>query len=326
MEPSPRLRSIHVVAAVITDARGRVLLARRDGTSDLAGLWEFPGGKREPGETPEQALVRELQEELDVTVEVGPALMQVPQQYPGKRLRLDVRQVTAWEGTPRGHEGQALAWVTADRLARYSMPPADLPVVAALRQPDRYLVTPEPGADDAAWLDALRRAVAGGIRRVHLRAPGLAAADPGRWHRLLHAVVACLHGTGTELLVGADIGLARELGIGVHLRAAQLAGIATRPLPEHQPVAASCHTAGELRAAQALGCDFAVVGAIHATATHPGMRPMGWDGFEALRETVALPLYAIGGLAPADIGQARSHGAQGIAAIRALWPVTAVRA
>ena len=307
------------MAAVITDARGRVLLARRDGSSDLAGLWEFPGGKREPGESCEQALVRELQEELDITVEVGPPLMQVPQQYPGKRLRLDVRRVDAWQGRPRGHEGQALAWVAPEKLARYSMPPADLPVVAALLQPDRYLVTPEPTADDAAWLDSLAQAIDAGVRRVHLRAPGLAAADPGRWRVLQQRAVERLRGAA-ELLVGADAKLARELGVGVHLRAAQLAGIAARPLPAGLPVAASCHTADELRAAQALGCDFAVVGAIRPTATHPDATPLGWDGFEALRENLSLPLYAIGGLGPADIDEARTHGAQGIAAIRALWP------
>ena len=136
------LRSIHVVAGVITDVRGRVLLARRGEDSDLAGLWEFPGGKREPGETSEAALIRELQEELGIDVEVGEALIEVPQEYPGKRLRLEVRAIPSWTGTPRGREGQALTWVAPDRLARYSMPSADVPVVGALRQPDRYLVTP----------------------------------------------------------------------------------------------------------------------------------------------------------------------------------------
>lgn len=137
---TPPLRSIHVVAAVITDARGRILLNRRNGTSDMAGLWEFPGGKREPGETSEQALARELHEELGIEAEVGDWLMEVPQLYPDKRLRLEVRLVQRWKGSARGREGQAITWVAPDRLGRYSMPPADLPVVAALRQADRYLV------------------------------------------------------------------------------------------------------------------------------------------------------------------------------------------
>src|SRR3546814_578594 len=116
---------IDVMAAAITDARGRVLLARRTEGRDLAGLWEFPGGKREPGETPEHALVRELREELGIEVKVGAPLIAVAQQYPHKRLRLDVRRVTRWRGTPRGHEGQALAWVPPDKPPGYAMPPAD---------------------------------------------------------------------------------------------------------------------------------------------------------------------------------------------------------
>ena len=85
-------------------------------------------------------------------------------------------------------------------------------------------------------------------------------------------------------------------------------------------MAASCHDIDELRAAQALGCDFAVVGSVKPTPSHPGASALGWAGFSALREGVSLPLYAIGGLGSDDIAQARRHGAQGIAAIRALWP------
>ncbi|HBG89603.1 MAG TPA: 8-oxo-dGTP diphosphatase MutT, partial [Stenotrophomonas sp.] len=111
---------------------------------DMAGLWEFPGGKREAGETSEQALVRELREELGIEAEIGEWIMDVPQHYPDKHLTLDVRHIRSWKGTPRGREGQAITWVAPDKLGRYSMPPADLPVVAALRQPDRYLITPAP--------------------------------------------------------------------------------------------------------------------------------------------------------------------------------------
>lgn len=312
------LRSIHVVAAAITDARGRILLARRTDGRDLAGLWEFPGGKREPGESPEEALVRELQEELGITVKVGPPLIDVPQQYPDKRLRLDVRHVVSWQGTPRGIEGQALAWVAPEKLSRYPMPPADRPVVAALRQPDRYLVTPEPGADDAAWLAGLAQALgSGGVGRVQLRAPTLQAQ---RWRQLVITAVALCRKAGVEALINSDIELAHELGVGVHLRAAQLPGLSTRPLAADVAVAASCHDAEELRMAEALGCDFAVVGSVLATASHAGGQVLGWEGFARLRESVSLPIYAIGGLTPAHFDQARQHGAQGIAAIRSLWP------
>jgi len=320
--PDPVPLLIEVVAGVVTDARGRILLARRTEGRDLAGLWEFPGGKREPGESPEQALVRELREELGIEAEVGPPLIAVAQQYPHKRLRLDVRHVTRWRGIPRGHEGQALAWVPPDKLPGYAMPPADRPVVAALLQPDRYLVTPMPAspaspAEDGAWLDALERALAAGIRRVQVRLPSL---DAARRRALVTAAAGSCASVGVELLVNGDQALARELGIGLHLPAAQLRSLAARPIPDGVSLAASCHDAEELRLAEALGCDFVVVGPVNTTATHPGTPGIGWPAFETLREHVSLPIYAIGGLGPDDIPAARQHGAQGIAAIRGLWP------
>lgn len=315
--PTP-LRSIHVMAAVITDARGRILLARRTEGRDLAGRWEFPGGKQEPGETPEDALVRELREELGIEARVGDPIISVPQQYPDKRLRLEVRHLTGWTGTPRGHEGQALAWVAPDKLARYDMPPADRPVVAALLQPDRYLVTPEP-ADPARWLAALDQALSGGVRRVQIRARSLSGEA---WTTLVHRAVAHCREAGAEVLLNGDIDLARTLQVGVHLRASQLDSLTARPLPPGSPVAASCHTPEEMQRAQALGCDFAVVGSVHPTPSHPDGQALGWSGFVHLRESVSLPIYAIGGMATADIAEARRHGAQGIAAIRGLWPAT----
>lgn len=315
--PSPK-RSIHVVAGVITDARGRILLNRRTENSDMAGLWEFPGGKREPGESSEQALVRELREELGIEAEIGEWIMDVPQLYPDKRLRLEVRRVSSWKGSPRGREGQAITWVAPDKLARYSMPPADLPVVAALRHPDRYLITPEPEADHAqahaAWQQRLAQALATGVQRAQLRTP----ASPARVALAEQAIAA--HGSGVQWLLNRDIDLARRLGVGVHLGSEQVLQLDARPLPAGQLVAASCHDLAQLHAAQRLGCDFAVLGPVQPSASHPGAPALGWDAFEQLREQVSLPIYALGGLHPDDLAEARRHGAQGIAAIRALWP------
>ena len=310
------LRSIHVVAGVIRDARGRILLTRRAESRDMPGLWEFPGGKREPGESSEQALARELHEELGIDADVGEWLMEVPQRYPDKRLRLEVRAVRAWRGKPRGREGQALTWVAPEQLSRYSMPPADVPVVAALRQPDRYLVTPEP-TDTDEWLDRLGEAVDAGVQRVHLR---LRDGDRARNERLLQEVCARHGRRHVQWLINRDVELARAAGVGVHLGAEQLAQLAQRPLPADQWVGASCHDLEELRQAQRLQCDFAVLGPVLPTATHPQAAPLGWQAFEALREAVSLPIYAIGGLGPEHLLLARRHGAQGIAAIRALWP------
>jgi len=310
------LRHVEVVAGVIRDARGRVLLARRTEGRDLAGLWEFPGGKHEPGESAEAALARELHEELGIDVDIGAALINVPQRYPDKRLRLDVRSIAAWRGHARGLEGQALVWVPPQKLASYAMPPADRPVVAALLQPAHYLVTLPPDGDDACWLAQLEQALANGVRRVQLRAPGL---DAGRWHGLVARAAQLCRQVGAEALVNGDVALASEFGLGLHLPARLLHELPERPIPPGQALAASCHSVDDLLAAQALGCDFAVLGTLKPTPSHPGIDGIGWDGFAAMRERVSLPIYAIGGLGPADVDEARAHGAQGIAAIRGLW-------
>lgn len=317
-EDEPR---VEVVAGVITDATGRILLARRTDGRDLAGLWEFPGGKREPGETPEQALIRELDEELGIQVEVGEPIIAVPQRYPHKRLRLDVRRIERWRGKPRGNEGQALAWVPPTKLPTYSMPPADRPVVAALLQPDRYLVTPQPSADksNGDWLDELDRSLADGIRRVQLRLPDV---PESRRECLVRAALDRCGAIDAEVLVNGDITIARQFGVGLHLRAAQLKDYKERPVDASVPLAASCHNASELLVAEALGCDFAVLGPVSPTLTHPDAEGIGWMRFESLREFTSLPIYAIGGLGPDDLNIARIYGAQGIASIRHLWRMT----
>jgi 8-oxo-dGTP diphosphatase len=97
--------------------------------------------------------------------------------------------------------------------------------------------------------------------------------------------------------------------------------LSARPmLAEGQPVAASCHDAAELLQAERLGRDFVVLGPVRATDSHPDAVPLGWDAFAALREGVSLPIYALGGMKPADVAVARRHGGQGVAGIRGLWP------
>ena len=132
--PSPQggEGTVEVVAAVIERA-GRILIARRHAGSHLGGLWEFPGGKRQAGETPEAALVREIREELDAAVTVGELLDDVEWTYPEKTVRLLFFRC-ALAGEPRAAEGQEIAWVAPADLDRYEFPPADEGLVARLRR------------------------------------------------------------------------------------------------------------------------------------------------------------------------------------------------
>jgi 8-oxo-dGTP diphosphatase len=125
-----------VVAVALLDGEGRVLLAQRPEGKSLAGLWEFPGGKREANESLTAALVRELHEELGINVaEKSLSPWQFASHvYPDFDLLMPVFTCTQWEGTPEGKEAQNLAWVGADTLSSYPMPPADIPLIAPLAE------------------------------------------------------------------------------------------------------------------------------------------------------------------------------------------------
>jgi 8-oxo-dGTP diphosphatase len=129
-------RPLVLVAAVaLVDPDGRVLLAQRPAGKSLAGLWEFPGGKVEPGETPEGALIRELAEELGIATDAAclAPLTFASHAYPDFHLLMPLFVCRVWRGIVRPCEGQALAWARVPEIGRYPMPPADLRLVAMLR-------------------------------------------------------------------------------------------------------------------------------------------------------------------------------------------------
>jgi mutator protein MutT len=128
---------IHVVAAAVADAAGRILIAQRQPGKHLAGGWEFPGGKLEPGETRRMGLARELREELGIAIREPRPLLRVRHTYPYGEVLLDTWVVSRYDGEPRGVDGQALRWLDQDELASAPLLPADRPIVRALRLPDR---------------------------------------------------------------------------------------------------------------------------------------------------------------------------------------------
>jgi 8-oxo-dGTP diphosphatase len=129
-------RLLLVAAAALFDAQGRVLIARRPAGKALAGLWEFPGGKVEPGESPESALIRELKEELDVTVseDALEPLAFASHAYPDFHLLMPLYAVRRWQGAPIAREHEALVWAAPAALKDYPMPPADAPLIARLAE------------------------------------------------------------------------------------------------------------------------------------------------------------------------------------------------
>ena len=128
------LKTVHVAACALIDTDGRVLIAQRPPGKSMAGLWEFPGGKVEAGETPEATLIRELNEELGIVVKEAclAPLTFASHTYADFHLLMPLYVCRRWEGTAVAQEGQNLAWVRPNRLRDYPMPPADLPLISHL--------------------------------------------------------------------------------------------------------------------------------------------------------------------------------------------------
>lgn len=329
---------LDVVAGVVRDRQGRVLLAQRPAGKPLAGLWEFPGGKRDPLESALAALARELREELGIEIHDARRLLATMHTQADRRLRLDAWTIDSWSGEATGLEDQALAWVPIAELDAWPMPAPDRPIVNALRLPPCYVITPEPGEDHDAFLVAFSALLERLSPRSQTRPDRPARprnlvqlrCKQGNDQSLRALALACRalaleH--DSDLLLNGRPTLAAELGIGLHLTSAQLrtwandseplAAITARPAPPW--LAASCHDAAELTLAAHIGCDFVTVSPVLASASHPGASTLDWSGLATLTADSAVPCYALGGLGREHLTQAREHGAFGVAGIRAFW-------
>lgn len=311
------MKRVHVAAAVIRGADDQVLIAKRADEQHQGGLWEFPGGKVEPGEAVQAALARELQEELGIRVEAARPLIQVQHDYPDKQVLLDVWEVSAFTGEPHGAEGQPLAWVGPRQLVDYAFPAANQPIVAAARLPDRYLITPEE-LEPGELLAGVRAAVASGIRLIQLRAPNMFDAQ---YRDLAVDIQGLCAGKAQLMLKGPLEWLGDFPAAGWHLTGEQLRKYAAkgRPFPAERWLAASCHSTEELQLATQIGVDFVTLSPVQATQTHPDAAPLGWEAASELLLGFNKPAYLLGGLSADDLPRAWQSGAQGVAAIRAFW-------
>lgn len=325
-----------IAVGALVDGGQRVLLAKRPQGTHLGGHWELPGGKLEPGESPQEGLRRELDEEIGVRALQLEPLRTLVQHYPDRSLRLHGYRVRSWEGEPVGREGQELRWEAPPHAAQLSLPEGTRPILNALRLPRQWILT----GDRLPGLDALRLALGRGgpngpdspdgpgirsgllLRLLPPQAEALAAALPqiAALCRELDAPLVVHRGHAVPDGLGAGQGA--ELGndpvCGGHVTAAQLRDPAgPRPAGFGWPAGASCHSLQELLLAEERGFDYALLAPVQATASHPGAEPLGWERARQLIEACRLPVYLMGGLGPADLPRALDCGAQGVAGISA---------
>ncbi|MCY3803379.1 MAG: Nudix family hydrolase [Gammaproteobacteria bacterium] len=308
---------VHVVVGIVENSRDEILVMRRRADGHLGGHVEFPGGKLEAGESPEAALQRELKEELDIDMCRCRPLIQIPYSYADRNIFLDVFRVSEYSGGARSVEGQEIAWKSIPALEGLRFPKANHGIVRALQLPGLIPVT--PGAEQVQdflqhFEDTVRQS---GVGLIHFRSHEL---DPRHYLQLAGECLRTCHRHQVRLVLNADASSLKQIDAGgLHLTSRRLEAVDTRPLGREYLVSASCHTLDEVLHASQAGLDYLFLGPVREKVSGGPFEPLGWKHFARLARQSAIPVYAIGGLGPADIDVAIAHGGQGVAAIRAVW-------
>ncbi|MGB4063880.1 MAG: Nudix family hydrolase [Azonexus sp.] len=308
---------VEVAAAVMLRADGReFLLAQRPEGKVYAGYWEFPGGKVEPGESVRDALIRELQEELGITVTACSPWLTRQFTYPHATVRLNFWRVTEWGGeigitAPLEHS--AVEWQRMGEAATVApILPANDPILKALSLPTTMAITNAETEGTERQLERLEEALKAGLRLIQVRDKGWAPAQR-LW--LAEAVCRLAHSHGALVVINDDEDIARQVGAdGIHLSSAKLAACAQRP--DFTWVGASCHNAAEITRADELGLDYALLSPVLATPSHPDVSGLGWPEFARQVAGNTLPVLALGGMKPDMLAEAQERGAHGIALMR----------
>ena len=318
---------IHVVAGIIRHPKNqhKLFITRRQQGQHLENLWEFPGGKLEPNESRFHALRRELEEENGIQVTSALPFFCVLHEYPDKNIFLDVWEVKSYLGKAHGREGQQARWVKQTELDELDFPAADIPIIKALTLPGKLLITPdlsEPHQD--VFIDH--------FRQLMQRHPYPLVQF--RSHHLDDQYYAEIALQLQDIcdLYGAEVIISRPRLKSLksdrfkafrwrHLNSNILQSLVENPFDDSIQLSAACHDRAELKKAERLDCQFALLSTIRQTLSHPGRQAKGWYQFNLLARQANLPIYALGGVTRKDLCVARLQGGIGVAGIADFWTV-----
>jgi len=307
---------IKVVAAVLVNSNSEVLLAQRPEGKVFSGFWEFPGGKIEAGESPRDALSRELSEEIGIKIENSREWISRTHQYPHGTVNIQFFRVTDWSGVPRGREGQTLSWESPQKIGVEPLLGPNVCILKALTLKDEYLITNATEFGVPNFLEQLRRVTSSGDRLIQIREKGLVGSELKEFCEQAISIIRVRE--DNIVLVNDDVALARSVRAdGVHFTSNSLRRLGKRP--DIGWCAASCHNIDDLKKASSLGLDFVVLSPVKTTLSHPDANPLGWDQFSHMANYSNVPVYALGGMVPSDLSDAWKSGAAGVSLMRSAW-------
>jgi 8-oxo-dGTP diphosphatase len=322
---------VHVCVAVIArfnevSKAKEVLISKRLDHVHQGGLWEFPGGKVERGETIIDALDRELFEELDIRIkpltqfnidtEAFRPLIQIQHTYLDKAVFLDVWRVQIISGEPRGKEGQEVRWVDTNDLKKYDFPEANKSILKSCVLPSRYFITPIYTSILAAEV-GLKYALNESAQLIYFRQPQLDNKEYLLWLKhLIHEYPELESKLMFQFAEALDV----FSGAGIHLSFSRSKEYSERPIGIDKWFAVSCHNEYEVSCSTQINADFITLSPVLKTKSHPDQTEMGWDNFKRLVLAASVPVYGLGGLTKENEYQLMQSGAQGLAGI-GFWQV-----
>ncbi len=306
------MKTIKAVVGVLRNNNQQILIAKRQAHQFMGGFWELPGGKIEPQESNEEAIIRELKEELGINV-INLSLHQtVSYKYKDRIVDLSIYNITNYEDIPVGIEGQEISWSNVESLNNYKLLPTMKTFINSITLPNKYWITPSSNHQSKKWLEKFEQKLTSGITLIQLRSK----------IELDVTFIVELHDkckqNNVKLLLNTPNKTFDEgYCDGWHLTTDEMLKLNSKPCADDKLIAASTHNLKEALNAQEMGADFVVISPVQATQTHPDTIPLGWEAAKKVVDKLNIPVYFLGGMGLEDLDKTLKLGAQGIAGVSA---------
>ena len=306
--------NIEASVGIIFNESFQLLMAERPQSKTWSGWWEFPGGKIEKGETPLEALKRELKEEIGISVIDAEKWIVRKYAYEDYEVILHFYKVTQWSGNIEAKEEQKISWVLPDNNKVSPVLSANDLIFKAISLPDTYAIT-NAYEYSGNFLNKVEQKLNNGLGLIQIREKAIAK---NAFIELSKEIIQMAGNFDAKVMINSDINLAYKLNAdGVHLNSLLLHSLSE--IPKDLLVSASCHSARDIEKAMTMDVSFVVLSPVQKTQSHPNTTPIGWDDFSKITQNYNIPIYALGGMKQDDIENAFNAGAIGIASQRAIW-------
>ncbi|MDW3096320.1 MAG: Nudix family hydrolase [Gammaproteobacteria bacterium] len=305
-----------IAIGVVENSQKKILVSKRKMGTHLEGCWELPGGKVALKESFKMALRRELSEELDIQVNSTSKLIELKHQYDDRQLHFQVFNVNGYSGVVRSVEHQELQWVDYSQFSSLDFPAANRAILDAISLPRSYMIADQDVLKNQLT-SIVRYQLESGISLVQYRANNVSKQTYIANAKQLREM--CMQ-FEAKFITNCELDWVAEINPnGIHLNSARLYEVC-KNLSTHNGMeffSASCHNAEEVDMANTLGVRSVLIGSVNKTHSHVDASTLGWPQFGRLCFMANSPVYALGGMSVNDYENAKVHGAQGIAAIRA---------